>query len=235
MRSCSRIPSIAVISLTLALTDCSFNGGTRFTYLAPTVAISPQITSIAVNSSQLLTATVKNTSSYVAWSVQPSTVPSVSVGTFTPATTDGVTGTYYAPSIPPVYSPSAIAEGAVQGSVILSATVADSPSANLFTKVSITFVVTGPISVHLSPIAVTLPVGGTQQFTGYIVGSTNNEVIWQVNGFAGGGQTIGTITSGGLYTAPTSIPMAGNTITITALSAADGTQAASSVIVLNSP
>ena len=226
---------MAAISLTLALIDCSFSGGTRFTYLAPTVAISPQITSIAVSSSQLLTATVKNTSSYVAWFVQPSTIPSVSVGTFTPATADGVTGTYYAPSIPPIYSSAAIAEGAVQGSVVLAATVADSPSANLFTKTSITFVITGPISVHLSPTTVTLPVGGTQQFIGYVVGSTNNEVIWRVNGFAGGGQTIGTITNDGLYTAPTSIPMSGNTITITALSAADATQSAFSVIVLNSP
>jgi hypothetical protein len=110
----------------------------------------------------------------------------------------------------------------------------DSLASNLFTKTSLTFAITGPISVHLSPPAASLALDATQQFAKYAVGTTNT-LIWQVNGFSWGSQSTGTITNGGLYAAPTAIPMSGNTITITCLSAADSTKSASSVVILNSP
>jgi hypothetical protein len=231
----SKIPSLLALSFTIALTDCSIRGGTSYTYLTPTVNISPQVIFIEANGSQAFVATVKNTGSNVIWSVQPNAIPSKAIGSFVPATADGLTGTYFAPSTPPIYSPSQIAAGAVQGSVTLSATVADSPNSNLFTKTSLTFAITGPINVYLSPETATVPLGGVQQFTGFAVGSTNNMLIWEVDGFPGGGIGIGTVTASGLYTAPVSLPMSGNMVTITALSAADGTKSASSAIVLSSP
>jgi hypothetical protein len=76
---------------------------------------------------------------------------------------------------------------------------------------------------------------GTQQFTGYAVGSVNNALTWQVNGASGGGTATGTITTAGLDTAPAVLPMTGNTVTITAVSQADTTKSASSVVTLTSP
>jgi hypothetical protein len=229
------ILSMFAIASTAFLTSCSWRVGPNYSYLNPTVSISPQISSISINGSQAFTAAVMNTESKVVWSVQSSEVPAVSVGNFSPTTTYAPTGTYTAPPTPPIYSATQIASGAVQGSVVLSATVADSPASGLFTKTSLAFVIVGPVSVGLSPATAALNVGGTQQFTGYAVGSTNNTLTWQVNGVTGGGTAMGTITTAGLYTAPMSIPMTGNTITITAVSQADKTRAASAVVTLAFP
>ncbi len=49
---------------------------------------------------------------------------------------------------------------------------------------------------------------------------------WQVNGAAGGNSTLGTISTTGLYTAPSAIPNP-STVTITAVSQADGTTSGS--------
>ncbi len=89
---------------------------------------------------------------------------------------------------------------------------------------------TGPgiIVVTVSPGSVTLAAGATQQFTAIVSGTTNSKVTWQVNGAAGGNSTIGTISSGGLYTAPATIP--GASITVTAVSAADATVSASAIV-----
>jgi hypothetical protein len=63
----------------------------------------------------------------------------------------------------------------------------------------------------------------------------NNALTWQVNGIPGGGTTNGTIIPAGLYAAPAALPMTGNTVTITAVSQADTTKTASSVVTLTSP
>lgn len=57
-----------------------------------------------------------------------------------------------------------------------------------------------------------------QQFTATVTGSTSNPVAWKVNGVSGGNSSVGTITSKGLYTAPSTVP-AGTTVTVTATAA----------------
>ncbi len=61
--------------------------------------------------------------------------------------------------------------------------------------------------------------GSTAQFTVTVTNEANTAVTWQVNGVAGGSAALGTITSSGLYTPPTTIP-ATNPVTITAVSVA---------------
>ncbi len=59
---------------------------------------------------------------------------------------------------------------------------------------------------------VTAGPGGTQQFTAQAHGFTGDgsaTFIWLVSGKVGGNSTIGTISSTGLYTAPTTIPASG--------------------------
>jgi len=58
----------------------------------------------------------------------------------------------------------------------------------------------------------------TQQFTTYVTVSPST-VTWSVNGVSGGNTTYGTISTSGLYTAPTDVPMA-NVIKVRATSTA---------------
>ena len=76
----------------------------------------------------------------------------------------------------------------------------------------------GLIKVTLSPTSSTLQVNQAQQFSASVSGTDRRGLIWLVNGRAGGNATIGTITSSGLYTAPSSAPS--GSITITARSTA---------------
>jgi hypothetical protein len=50
------------------------------------------------------------------------------------------------------------------------------------------------------------PVRTSVQFSATANGATDNSVTWSVNGVAGGNSTVGTISSAGLYTAPTALP-----------------------------
>ncbi len=76
------------------------------------------------------------------------------------------------------------------------------------------------VTVVISPLSVTVLVGTSQQFSASVSNSSNT-VDWAVNGSTatttalGGNSTVGTITNGGVYTAPLTVPF-GTAITITA-------------------
>jgi hypothetical protein len=82
------------------------------------------------------------------------------------------------------------------------------------------------VTVSVSPKRGAITTGQTQAFTATITGSSNTNVTWEVDGTAGGSAGVGTITSGGVYTPPTS----GGSHTVQARSAADTTVTASSTI-----
>jgi len=79
------------------------------------------------------------------------------------------------------------------------------------------------VSVSISPTTATLSSGAQKQFTASVLGSTNTAVTWAASG--------GTVTVGGLYTAPSSA----GTYTVTATSAADSTKLASAVVTVSQP
>lgn len=68
-------------------------------------------------------------------------------------------------------------------------------------------------------------VGTTVQFVATISNSGSSAVSWQVNGVAGGSAAAGTISSGGLYTAPATLPSP-NTVSVTAVSKASASASA---------
>lgn len=68
-------------------------------------------------------------------------------------------------------------------------------------------------------------VGTTVQFVATVANSGNTAVSWQVNGVAGGSAATGTISTGGLYTAPAALPSP-NTVSVTAVSQASSTASA---------
>ncbi len=74
-----------------------------------------------------------------------------------------------------------------------------------------------PVSGVVITGAADTRLGTTTQFSAVVTGSSSQAVTWQVNGITGGSAATGTITTGGLYTAPATIPNP-NTVTIGAIS-----------------
>ncbi len=93
---------------------------------------------------------------------------------------------------------------------------------------------TNPVTVSVSPTAANVRVGAAQNFTANVMNSSNQTVTWSVNGAAGGNATVGSISSSGQYSAPTSLPNP-NTISIQAVAAADSSATATSDVTLWNP
>jgi uncharacterized protein (DUF1800 family) len=98
----------------------------------------------------------------------------------------------------------------------------------------LTVSVVSSIVVTVAPSSVNVQAGGTQQFQAVVSGTSNHIVTWKVNGTVGGDPTFGTITPGGLYTAPAVIPVAG-TATIAAVSAIDGVTQGTATVNIQDP
>jgi len=178
--------------------SCGGGGGGTPTPPAVTISISPTTSSVEITSTAQFTATVRNaTNAAVTWRVNDVDGGNSTVGTIS------ATGLYTAPGAVP--SP-----GDVTVKAVAQADTSKSASAAVSVKLRIT----------VTPATADVPAVGTQQFTALVEGVTNTDVTWQVNGVAGGNSTVGTISAGGLYTAPVAIP-AGGTVSITAVAQAD--------------
>jgi hypothetical protein len=81
-----------------------------------------------------------------------------------------------------------------------------------------TVTVSTPVSVSLSPTSTSLQSGGQQQFSAYVSGTSKTAVTWSAS--------AGTISTAGLYTAPS----ATGTYTVQAISVADPTKSASAFV-----
>lgn len=80
------------------------------------------------------------------------------------------------------------------------------------------------VQIAVSPTAATVAAGASQQFTASVTGTTNTAVTWTVSG-------PGTITPGGLYTAPATVDTA-QTVSVKATSAADPSKVATATVSL---
>jgi uncharacterized protein (DUF1800 family) len=99
---------------------------------------------------------------------------------------------------------------------------------------ALTVSVVSSIVVNVTPASVNVQVGAAQQFQVTVSGNANQAVTWKVNGIAGGDSSVGTITSGGLYTAPNSIPTSGSA-TVSAVSAADNVTQGTATVTIQDP
>jgi hypothetical protein len=93
------------------------------------------------------------------------------------------------------------------GNVVrVTATSVADPSKSAFVDVVINTV----IIVVLSPSSASVELETSQQFTATVGGTTNQNVIWDVDGVVGGNSTVGTITNPGsgpaTYSAPVNLP-----------------------------
>jgi hypothetical protein len=86
------------------------------------------------------------------------------------------------------------------------------------------------VSVGVSPSTATISTGTQQQFTATVQNTSNTGVTWAVDGETGGDASIGTISTSGLYTAPST---AGNHV-VKATSVADTTASGSASVTVQS-
>ena len=82
------------------------------------------------------------------------------------------------------------------------------------------------VAISLTPAAASLGPSQTQQFTATVIGTSNTAVNWNMS------PSVGTLTTGGLYTAPGTISTT-QAVAITATSVADSTKAARAVVTLD--
>jgi len=120
------------------------------------------------------------------------------------ATTTSYSDTGLSPSTTHVYTVSAFDAA--------GNTSAQSASASATTQPA------GGVSVSINPANATLQIGGAQQFSATVTGSTNTAVTWSATG--------GTISTTGNYTAPNQA----GTFTVTARSVADTTKSQSATV-----
>lgn len=147
-----------------------------------------------------------NPSTTVSWTLTGTGCAGAACGSIS---TSGATAVYQAPGLAPF-----------PNTVTLAVT-----SAADATKTSTLNIAINPqITIAVSPQTSVLSLGGTQSFTAQVAGSTNTNVIWDVNGVVGGNASIGTLTNGPgqnttTYKAPAILPPT-ETINVTATSVA---------------
>jgi regulation of enolase protein 1 (concanavalin A-like superfamily) len=107
-------------------------------------------------------------------------------------------------------------------------------STAVFDNVSITSSAAPP-QVAVSPSAPTVLLGGTLQFSASVTNASNTGVTWQVNGMTGGSSSTGTISTAGLYAAPTSISTSPSSFTIGAVSMQDPSVSGTAMVAVVRP
>jgi hypothetical protein len=84
------------------------------------------------------------------------------------------------------------------------------------------------VSVTISPSNVNLIAGASQQFTAVVHGASNTAVTWSMASSGCSGAGCGTITSSGMYTAPSPIP-ANVSVNVVATAAADSSKSGTAI------
>jgi len=115
--------------------------------------------------------------------------------------------------------------GAVTGPITVTSPLGSATSA-------VAFRVPGAMAV--SPATLTIFARRTQQFTASEVGNSPASVLWSVNGIGGGNTTVGTISTEGLYTAPSLVPLP-PTVTVTATNSEDTRLSATATVTIVTP
>ncbi len=179
------------------------------------VTVSPTVANVAINQTQQFTAALTDTfNTKVVWSV----AGGAANGTIS------ASGLFTAPAAVP--NPAQVTVTAVSD---------EDPTKSGSAIVTVTATPVANVNVVVSPAAPTVANFGTQQFNAAVTGSTNTVVTWEVNGVAGGSQTLGFISSSGLFVAPGGVPVSGGTtttLTVMAVSQADSSRSGTAVVTI---
>lgn len=88
--------------------------------------------------------------------------------------------------------------------------------------------------LSVSPATATVAVGQTQQFSVSVSGTSDTDVTWSIDGAAPGDATFGTISSAGLYQAPSAVPDP-ELVTLRATSNSDNTSLGTALVQVTTP
>src|SRR5512146_3217737 len=216
---------VALVSmLLLAMPACA--AGSKRLSASPTSLSFPSQTVGTTSSSQSVTLTNTSGRTVTLQSVSVSNSAFVISG-WNGQTTLSPSGTL---QLRVAFNPSA--EGSTSGTLTVTATAAANASIAL-SGVGASSQPAPTVSISISPTSASLQVGTTAQFSAAVSGTTNTAVTWKVNGVTGGSSTVGTISSGGVYTAPASVP-SGGSVSVSAQSVADTTKSASATVLISS-
>ena len=176
-----------------------------------TVSVSPGMVGLVTGSQQQFTATVTGSpDTSVTWTLtQGGMACAPACGMITAA------GLYTAPAAVPANP---------------NVTVTATSNADNTKTASAMVTVNPPVAVTIAPTMATVPAGQTQQFSTTVTGTANTAVTFTLSGANCSGATCGTITAGGLYTAPLTPPSPNNTVSVTATSVADNTKTATATV-----
>jgi hypothetical protein len=220
-----QMAGLATLSLLASCGGINFNGAS-FTLPTYNISVSPQPASIPVGTTVTFTATTDAPTTSLSWVLNSYAYANLGSPNTASNTTTFV---YTAPATPPIYSNNILTAGHVTVDANAGAT-----------QLATSFVITAPsVTTGITAVNTSVALGATQIVYAYAVGSINNALTLQVNGVTGGSTTTGTITAVGgiygqyLYTAPTSLPVAGNPVTLTVISQADPTKTSTLAITLH--
>lgn len=170
-----------------------------------TIQLNQTKVTVAVGAQQQFSAVVQGTSdTAVNWSVD-----NVAGGNAAAGIIDA-TGLYTAPAQAGTHT-------------VMASSAADSSKS---ASASVTVVA----GMSISPQTTELMTGTTQQFTASVPGKTNASITWSVDGVNGGNSDVGTISSDGIYTAPSAT---GNRTITATYSGTPSTTASSAVTVFS--
>src|SRR5579871_817756 len=201
--------------IVIILTVCCVGFAAVPALAAVSVSLSPKSASISTGSQlQFVAAVSGTTDSVVIWGVSGPGCSGVSCGTISSS------GLYTAPATAP--SPATVTVE-VMSLADVTATAAS----------TITIASPSSVSINVSPSQVVLATGGKQQFTALVTGISQTAVTWSISGIGCVNSTCGTISSSGLYTAPTTVPPSA-AIAITATSVAQPAKSGTASLVVQS-
>ncbi len=203
-RSRQMLQDVVVLVLTISFFFSAGCGGGKSATPTVSLTLSPgAVATLNGGGTQQFTATVTgSTNTAVSWTVSCS---GSNCGTIS------ASGLYTAPAI-------------VASAMTVTVTATSSADGSKSATATVNLV---PVAITVAPGSVaSLNIGGTQQFTATVTGSTNTAVTWSVTCL---GSNCGTISASGLYTAPASIASA-IAVTVQATSSADGSKIATATV-----
>ena len=227
-------PTVTVTAVANADNTKSGNAAITITgaQVPATVTMSPTSAYLQIGTKLNLAAAVTGPAdTSVVWSVNGIEDGSTAVGTISPG--QNSTAFYTAPSKLP--SPAA---------VTIKAASSVEPNKTASCVVALSTQPPTIATITLSPLLAVVPGYTNFTFTAYVIGTSDQTILWEVNGLRGGTAATGTVTPGpdprgtstGIYTAPATppppppLPALPTPMTVTAVSAAQPTRAATATL-----
>jgi Abnormal spindle-like microcephaly-assoc'd, ASPM-SPD-2-Hydin len=228
------VPNPGTVILTAtSVADSTKSAAATITITAAPPAIAVTVLpatpiSVQTGGGQNFTATVQNDSQNkgVTWSLSGDGCSGAACGTVSAASSaSGAPITYTAPANVP--SPATIT---------LTATSAADSTKSAETTITVT-AAPGAIAVSVSPMSVSVPTNGSQDFTATVQNDAQNKgVTWMLLGASCGESTCGTLSATSsasgvaiTYTAPANVPTP-ESVTLRATAVANGTKSAAAII-----